>query len=348
MTQGKKQTATDETTTDATTFVVDADDLVIRKLMPGIVVNLTCHLRGGLRTFKKNTVVEERGDGSVTERWDAGRDYDNKPERDAADAVRQKIRRRIKALGVDTAVGLIVPVVRQTDLAKVLAQCRAEANAWNEESKTTDIVYRYGLYESDSVNKAAIAAVSDQLDDILHEVKGAALADDAEILSHATKADLGEYGTAAKVLAANADERRVIVARVRAKVARAAIKEAQAFSAVLPEETGRHVSNLVTEIRKHAKAWIKASKKDEEEYQHALAAVPTEGITAMQAALVKATKKADSEVEESTAAVAEHGAQFVLGGGITSDISEANAAMAAPISPLIGALAVDVNKDSDE
>jgi hypothetical protein len=339
MTKGNKQTATD---TEATAFVVNPEDLVIRKLMPGIVVSLTCHLRGGRRSYKQNHVVNERDDGSVHETWDAGRSFDNKPEFDAADALRQSVRRRIKSLGLDTAVGLIVPVVRQTELAKMLAHCRAEINAFNADAKTLDIVYRYALYESDSANKAAIAAISDQLEDVLQQVQKASLADEASILAHATAADLGEYKNAAAALKAPKDERRIIVARVRAKIARKAIKEAQSFSkaGILPEETGRAVSDLVKQIRSNAKAWVKASKEDDDAYEQALKAVPTEGISHMQAALVLAAKNADADVESETQAVAEgEGNLHLLGGS-------SNGEVAAPVSPFIGALAVD-SKSTD-
>jgi len=320
--------------------VINPDDLVIRKLVPGIVVSLKCHLRGGRKTYRDNVRMIEQEDGSLIEDWDARRVTEDPAEVKAADRLRQEVHRKIKGLGLETAVGLIVPVARQKDLAITLQNCRKKVATFNAEAQTLNLIYRYGLYESESSNKAAIAAINDQLEDILGKVADATDGDDAFVLEHATRADLGDdYKTAAQVLAAPADQRRVIVARVRAKMARKAIKDATSFKSLLPEETGRAVDTLVKEIRSKAKDWVKASKEDEASYEKALQAVPKAGISAMQAALVAAARKNDADVEAATEAVAD-GASFTLGTG--------DAEAAAAPSKMIGALTVNSDVDIDE
>lgn len=345
MTEGNN---TEQTTTPPTKdepFVVDPDALVIRKLVPGIVVSLKCHLRGGRKTYRDNVRSTERADGVHVEEWDAKRVTEDPEEVKAGDRLRGEIHRKIKGLGLETAVGLIVPVARQKDLAITLANCHQKVAAFNAEANTLDVIYRYGLYESESSNKAAIAAINDQLDGILDQINQATLADDEQILSHATSADLGDdYKTTSQVLAAPADQRRVIVARVRAKLARKAIKEAQSFSSLLPEETGRAVDSLVKEIRSRAKGWVAASKEDEASYEKALQAVPIAGISAMQAALVMAATEADSAVKAATEAVAADGstAQFILG---TGDVEVEESETTPAPSSMIGALSMGSTSD---
>ncbi len=366
MTKGTKTQQTETETKTEAVWALDTD-FVVRKLVPGIVVNLDCHVRGGRRTFKKNHVVDRRDDGSLHETWNAGKDTDDDDEFKAADALRQEVQRKVKNLGLKTAVGLLVPIMRQKDLFALLVKCREKVNAFNHGvdaipgvdgqpgveakpgSKTCDIVYRHWLGEIQGGDQAALASVSDTLDDILQQVQKASLADDESVLVHATRGDMGdEYKNAAAVLAAPADERRVIVARVRARMARNAIKEAANFSSLLPEETGRQVDGLIVEIRKNAKAWVKASKKDAESYEAALSAVPTEGISAMQAALVMAANNADAEIEANAVGVANGILQFGsnLGGLDEAAVgAEGEAVGSAP--SLVGALALDTDTDTD-
>jgi hypothetical protein len=348
MTEGTTEQITE--TTDQATHWVASEDLVIRKLMPGIVLVLTCHIRGGKKTKRENLQIEynevTNADGTVSRQrrttWDGSEECKDEDEWKAADALRGEVRRKIEGMGVKTPVGLIIPMRSQKLLADTLAHCRKKVSAFNSEAKTCNLIYRYCPYESESSNKAAIAALNEQLDGILDEINEATRADDAHILEFATATDLIDPAnkervlTSQQILEGDPARRRQIIAKVRAKLARKAIKEAKTFSELLPEDTGRAVDNLVAEIRKKATAWVSASKKGDEEYEAALNAVDTDGISDMQAALIMAAANADNEVEAATVAVAASEGQmsFALGSG-GGNIDEEGAEP----SPFLGAFA---------
>jgi hypothetical protein len=295
---------TEITPTDApieAVLVADPEALVIKAIMPGILTVLVCHMRGGRSTKRENVQIREEASGATIETWDSIRVVQDPAELKAADKLRAKIHRAIKKLGVETAVGLIVPSSRKQELAQTLAGCSQRAKGFNEKSKTLDLVFRYSLHNIEGSNAGTIAAVTSQLHDILATVTDAIKSDDARILEFATKGQLGDFSTAAEVLAAPAAQRAAIVAKIRADLTREAIGQARSFSSLLPEEAGLAVTDMVGQIRKSATSWVKASKISDEAYQTAMAAVDIDGISAMQAALVKAASLADAQVEAETA-----------------------------------------------
>lgn len=280
--------------------VVDPEALVIRSIMPGIMTTLVCHMRGGRITKRENVQSREGENGEAIETWEAIRIVTDPIEMKAADKLRAKIHRAIKKLGVDTAVGLIVPASRKQELAQTLAGCSLRVKGFNSKAKSLDLVFRYTLHNIEGSNAGTIAAVADQLRDILARVTDAVKNDDARILEFASKAQLGEFKTAAEVMAADPAQRAAIVAKIRADLTREAIGQARSFSTLLPEEAGLAVTDMVANLRKQATTWVKASKESDEAYQIALNAVDVDGISAMQAALVKAASMADAKVEEET------------------------------------------------
>jgi hypothetical protein len=204
----------------------------------------------------------------------------------------------VEKLGVKTAVGRIIPAHRKKELAESLAYGHAIANKFNETSETCDLVFRYCLYNIEGNNSGTIAAVTEQLGDILERVNKSALAEDAEILKNATDKQLGDWKTASDVLTkASAEDRRLIVANVRASMARKAIAEAKNFSTLLPEEAGLQITDMVATLRKTATSWIANAKKDEASYEEALKSYDASGVSSMQAALIKASVLADNQAE---------------------------------------------------
>lgn len=280
--------------------VVDPEALVIRNIMPGILTILVCHMRGGRITKRENVQSREGENGEAIETWEAIRIVQDPAEMKAADKLRAKIHRAIKKLGVDTAVGLIVPASRKQELAQTFAGCSARVKSFNGKAKSLDLVFRYTLHNIEGSNAGTIAAVTSQLHDILAQVTDAVKSDDARILEFASKAQLGEFKTATEVMAAEPAQRAAIVAKIRADLTRQAIGQARSFSTLLPEEAGLAVTDMVANLRKQATTWVKASKESDEAYQIALSAVDINGISAMQAALIKAASMADAKVEEET------------------------------------------------
>lgn len=282
-------------------LIADPEALVIKSIMPGILTVLVCHMRGGRSTKRENVQVREDASGAVIETWDAIRVVQDPAELKAADKLRAKVHRTVKKLGVETAVGLIIPANRKQELAQTLAGCAQRCKGFNSQAKTLDLVFRYSLHNIEGSNAGTIAAVTSQLHDILATVSDAIKSDDARILEFASKSQLGEFKTAAEVLAAPAAQRAAIVAKIRADLTREAIGQARSFSSLLPEEAGLAVTEMVSQIRKSATGWVKASKVSDEAYQVAMSQVDIEGISAMQAALVKAASMADAQVEAETA-----------------------------------------------
>ena len=281
--------------------LVDPEALIIRNIMPGIMTILVCHMRGGRITKRENVQARTGANGEAIETWEAIRIVTDPLEMKAADKLRAKIHRAIKKLGVDTAVGLIVPATRKQELAQTLAGCSIRVKGFNSKAKSLDLVFRYTLHNIEGSNAGTIAAVTSQLSDILAQVTDAIKSDDARILEFASKAQLGDFKTAAEVMAADPAQRAAIVAKIRADLTREAIGQARSFSSLLPEEAGLAVTDMVSQIRKSATMWVKASKEGDEAYQVALNSVDIDGISAMQAALVKAASMADAQVEEETA-----------------------------------------------
>jgi hypothetical protein len=304
-------------------IVVDPEALVIRNIMPGIMTILVCHMRGGRVTKRENVQSREGENGEAIETWEAIRIVKDPAEMKAADKLRAKIHRAIKKLGVDTAVGLIVPASRKQELAQTLAGCSLRTKGFNTKAKTLDLAFRYTLHNIEGSNAGTIAAVTSQLHDILSQVTDAIKSDDERILEFASKAQLGEFKTAAEVMAAEPAQRAAIIAKIRADLTREAIGQARSFSTLLPEEAGLAVTDMVAMLRKQATTWVKASKESDEAYQLALNAVDIDGISAMQAALVKAASMADAMVEEETAIEA---GGIVLPFDTGADADEADAA----------------------
>ena len=255
---------------------IDLANLDIRSIMPGILVVLTCHLRGGRYTRREDVQnPRKRGDGTV-QKWTTVKVVEDEEQVKEADKIRAWIRRAVGSVCMDTAVGAICPVSKSDDLATVLGNCHEKAAGFNDkygEEQAVEVLFRFALYNVEGANKGALAAVSDQLAGIFKRVEEATLLDDATILEQASGKLLGQGVTIKKVMSMKAEERRAIVARVRADITRKAIAEAKGFESLLPEEAGLAVSKLVGEIRKTATSWVKASKEGEKEYEAALGEV---------------------------------------------------------------------------
>jgi hypothetical protein len=280
---------------------VDLSKLEIRNLMPGILVVLTCHLRGGRYTRREDIKNPQRRGQRVTQKWTTVKVVEDEEQVKEADKIRAWIRRAVAAVCMDTAVGSICPVSRSDELAKVLGNCHSKAGTFNgkyKEEQAVEVLFRFALYNVEGANKGALAAVSEQLADILKRADEATLLDDAAILEQAPQKILGQGITVKKVMTMKPEERRAIVARVRAEITRKAISEAKGFESLLPEEAGLAVSKLVADIRKNATAWVKASKEGEEEYEAALADFNHEGVSAMQATLVQTARQADEDAAD--------------------------------------------------
>jgi len=283
------------------TIIANPDALVIRSIMPGILVVMKCHIRGGRKTWREDVRETYEADGSQLKEAKVKSKTDSVEEVKFADALRSKVKRSVKKLAVETAIGLIVPAHKKQELAQTLLACHARINKHNEKARTLDLAYHYCLFNIEGNSAGPIAAVSEQLNLILQTVNDAVKDTDEKILSRATAHQLGDFKTAAAVLAAPIEQRIAVVAKIRADITRKAIAEARSFSTLLPEEAGIAVTDMVANIRKAAVTWVKASKESDDAYEKAINAVDIDGISAMQAALIKAATMAGSKAQEETA-----------------------------------------------
>jgi hypothetical protein len=300
---------------EVNTILVDPESLVIRSILPGILTVVKCHIRGGRKTWREDVTEIINPDGSKLNKAKVNSLTVSPEEVLIADALRSKVKRYVKKLSVETAIGLIVPSHKKQELAQTLMACRSMVEKHNENAKTLDLAFHYCLFNVEGNSAGPIAAVTEQLHGILQQVNEAVKSDDAKILEKATKRQLGEYRNAAEVLAAPTEQRIAIIAKIRADLTRAAIAEAKSFSTLLPEDASLAVSDRVQAIRKDAVAWVKASKQGEEAYETALNAVDIDGISSMQAALVRAAAMADTKATEETAVAAG-------GGMVTLDFND--------------------------
>ena len=303
------------------------DDLVIRSLMPGYLVTTKFRIIGGIKTVRTNERIEviENPDGSTSEikDYDVKQIVTNKEEYQAAKDYRKNIINALNSLGIRTVPGLIVMIDSQKELFSTIMHHRKKVAKFNEESEVVNLIFDFDIYKSESANKLAIAQISQQLDEILGTINSATKLDDKTILEKAREKELtveilGKETqlTIAQILNGSDDQRREVVARIRARITREALSEAQNFKDRLPEETGHAVSNLIEDMRKKARGWVKASKKGEEEYKNALESVDTDGISDMQAALVMAAAKANQQIDDALEEIVENGADpsILIGG----------------------------------
>lgn len=305
----------------------DEDDLVIRSLMPGYLVTTKFRILGGIKTIRTNEriEIETNPDGSTQEikTYDVKQIVTNKEEYAAAKDYRKAIVNALNNLGIRTVPGLIVMIDNQQTLFETILLHRKKVAEFNEKSEVVNLIFDFDIYKSESENKLAIASISTQLDEILSQVQSATKLDDQQILEKAREKELmveimGKETqlTIGQILNGSDDQRREVVAKIRARITREALSEAQSFKDRLPEETGHAVSSLIEDMRKKARGWVKASKKSDEEYKEALEAVDSEGISEMQAALVMAAAKANSQIDQALQDIVEKGADpsILIGG----------------------------------
>jgi hypothetical protein len=320
---------TEEQASDNAVFTGE-NDLVIRSLMPGILVGTKFRKIGGRKTRRQNerTEIIENKDGttSATKTWDAIQECENIEEDQAAEDLRKEIVNALSRLGIKTTPGLVVLMDNKRDLFTTLLHYRRKVASFNEEAETVNLIFDFELHKSEAENKLAIAALNQQLDEILGQINMATKLDDQAILEKARGKELvvellGKETTLTiqQVLNGSADQRREVVAKIRARLAREAISEAKNFKDRLPEEAGFAVTNLIDDIRVKARAWVKASKQSDEAYKEALEAVDNDGISDMQAALVMAAARANQEVDQAMEEIVENdGDSSVLIGGETA------------------------------
>lgn len=334
MTKGNEE----QSTTGDSVFA-EMEDIVVRSMMPGYIIKLSFSKINGRKSRRENVRMEEiqNPDGSIglEKTWD-GKEINKNPEEDkAADELSEDIRKVIERLAIRTKFGTVVPTAKKKELFLTLFQSRQRINLFNDSTNDVGLRFTFQVGKSEAENKLAIANINQQLDEILEQVNRATQLDDSKVLEQAREKELtieslGEKRilSPSQVLNGAPERRREVVALIRARLVRESLNEANSFKDQLPEETGQAVSSLVDDLRKKARAWVKASKQDDAAYEKALEAVDNEGISDMQAALIRAAQQANQAIDDELLSIAEND-------GDIDALIGANPAPA-PITPLDG------------
>ncbi|MFA6432964.1 MAG: hypothetical protein WCV82_04115 [Candidatus Paceibacterota bacterium] len=288
---------------------IDPESIKIRSIIPGILVLFHCRIAGGRYTkregYERSEELSPSEDGEVTikrvnEGWHVERITEDEEEFKAADAERGQIYRAIHNLSVKTSLGIICPAKRENDLRKVIAACHAKTHKFNETSRTVSLSFGWELLSMSGDNKAMIGAINDSFAEIMDKINQAVTSDEAAILKleSVKKAWLKPFTSVDAVLNAPKDKRIMVMAKVRAELTRKALGEAKAFNAILPEDVSLKMTEIIASIKTQTKAWITASKHGEAEYESAMGAFNSNGISDMQIALVKAATAAENETAQ--------------------------------------------------
>jgi hypothetical protein len=265
----------------------------ITAMPSGLICPFSVSIRGGRHNTRE---VEEVSDGSEGERITRYRGVsieDDPEELKNADSLKQFCYRLMRKVGVNSPhLGVIVPAARRVDLYRAIAQVEANVVRFNADAKTCELVFSYrGPLDSSGVSsKSAEAVVLDQMARLLQQVDSAQHDDEEAILARAPQGSLPKGLTSKDVLTMKREDRRAIVARVRADLARKAVAEVNGFEFILPEEASIGLTESVAQIKAAAKMWGVGAAESEEAYQEALKATDLSGLTRQQEHLVAAAK----------------------------------------------------------
>lgn len=141
-------------------------------LRPGLLVSLKTSTRGNI-SYSKSVIESEHQteDGKKRAKWETERTISDPAEFEAATHVRTRARNMIVAVCKNTAFGLLCPEADADKLDKVIAQARAEAEAFNAKATMT----RIGVYviagRIAADNLEAVRAINSEVRDLLSDME---------------------------------------------------------------------------------------------------------------------------------------------------------------------------------
>lgn len=270
----------------------------IKNVLPGIKVDCHISLDGYTKIEKSNISTRDEGTTKVTS-YDAKHIVEFPEEKKEAAKVGSNIRREVEKHCVNTAIGLICPISRKKELFKTLLWGMKKETNYNDESKHWKIHFSHAKYNIEGSNKGAIAEINNLIADMMSEIQSAIQESDKKILKKTRPVHLPKGKSIAQIMNLPEEEKRPIISKARAELTRQALAHTKGIELFLPEEAGQAVTNLVKDLRKQARAVVKAGKKDQTSYEQALQSVDLAGVSSLQAAMVRASHNAKQQEQES-------------------------------------------------
>jgi hypothetical protein len=266
----------------------------ITSMPAGLICPFSVSIRGGRHNTREVEEVTDGSDGERITRYRGVSIEEDPEELKDADSIKQFCYRCMRRVGVASPhLGVIVPASKRVELYRAIAQVEHNVAAFNSTHRTCELVFSYRgpLDSTGSSSKSAEAVVLDQMARLLQQADAAQHDDEEAVLMRAPKGSLPKGLTSKDVLTMARDDRRAVVAKVRADLARKAIAEVAGFELILPEEASIGLTQQVEQIKAAAKVWNIAAAESEEAYEHALKTTDFSGSTREQVHLVAAAKR---------------------------------------------------------
>ncbi len=265
----------------------------IQKIKPGILVTEWLHRQGGVHYKREELQNYLEAEKRVRE-WKTFSIIDNEAEYKERTRVISAAYAKLRRICVTTSVGLICPRSKEKELRELVTEIRGEIAAFNNVAKTCEISGRWGFFEIDENNQAAIAAIADHVAEIADAVDKAITQTDLEALRKAPVKFLRNMSPEA-IIDLPAAEQNAILARVRAELIRTAIADAKHFDSIITDDVASEVKVMVKKARKIARDLCKRVEKKNEALENVLSEVDISGIRKLRASFVMAAFKADQK-----------------------------------------------------
>jgi len=265
----------------------------IQKIKPGILVTEWLHRQGGIH-YKREVLENYLEDKKRIREWKTFSIIDNEDEYKERTNVISVAYAKLRRLCVTTSVGLICPRSREKELKEIITEIRTDIDAFNNKASTCEIAARWGFFEIDENNQAAIAAIADHIAEIANSVDKALTQSDLEALRRAPVRFLKSM-TPEAIVELPDTEKNAILARVRAELIRVAIADARHFDSIVTDEVASEVKTVVKQARKIARDLCKKVEKKNQAIDTVLSEVDISGIRKLRASFVMAAYKADQK-----------------------------------------------------
>jgi DNA-binding protein H-NS len=265
----------------------------IQKIKPGILVTEWLHRQGGIH-YKREVLENYLEDKKRIREWKTFSIIDNEDEYKERTNVISVAYAKLRRLCVTTSVGLICPRSREKELKEIITEIRTDIDAFNNKASTCEIAARWGFFEIDENNQAAIAAIADHIAEIADSVDKALTQSDLEALRRAPVRFLKSM-TPEAIVELPDTEKNAILARVRAELIRVAIADARHFDSIVTDEVASEVKTVVKQARKIARDLCKKVEKKNQAIDTVLSEVDISGIRKLRASFVMAAYKADQK-----------------------------------------------------
>ncbi len=272
-------------------------DFAVQTIKPGILIAGKASIKGGIH-YKRDYEEPIFEEDSLIREWHTQQLVDDEKEHASAKKLQNKIASMINRICAHTPIGPICRNERKDELVGVLAEIRAQRDTFNNKAKTCQITTHHALFEVQSDNQTAVAAIADQVAEMADKVNSALTVQDLKALRQTPKRWLKGMSPDA-IMELDEEKRNAILARARAELIRKAIADVRGVHQLLPQSASKEMVSVVVKARDIARKLCKRVEKKNEALDSVINEVDLGGIRRTRnmfiAAAVKASKKAAIE-----------------------------------------------------